>query len=252
MLPWKGRCVHRADPPCPLSRRGLGARLQRRKQGQGFTLVEMLVTLVIVAAVTALLWEALGLAARLERSLAQAGSEDQARQLRAAWLQMAVDSLAIPPGHVDALRGSPQRLEGLTTAPPWPGSPGPEAFALELRPDTEPGGDMEGALTRVRGLRLWALRPATGETFDLGRWDRTSRFSYLDEQARWHDVWPPEGVIASPAGVQRPLPRAVRLAPDAQDGGDLAAVHRTMLVAPQATRNPMLTRRQAAPPDDRP
>lgn len=212
----------------------------------------MLVTLVIVAAVTTLLWEALGLAARLERSLARAGNDDQARQLRAAWLQMAIDSLAVPPGQNDPLRGGPRRLDGLTTAPPWPGSPGPEAFALELRPDTEPGGHPDDALPGTPGLRLWALRPATGETFDLGDWDAASRFSYLDEQGRWHEQWPPEGTHGSPAGAQRPLPRAVRLAAGVRDVGDVARVHRTMLVAPQATRNPMLTRRQAAPPDDLP
>ncbi len=226
-----------------------------RAGAAGFTLVEMLVTLVVVATVSALLWQALALTARLEQSLARAQQDGQDVQLRGAWLRLALEGLTVVPGELQPLSGSAQRLASVTTAPPWPGSPGPEPFALELRPDTEPGAPGPDAFGGGEPLRLWALRPATGETFDLGARAAGSRFEYLDAQGRWRPAWPPDALATQPEGVQRPLPRAVRLAVAEPPAGaaDVArppAGADAVLVAPQATRNPMLTRRQAAPPDD--
>lgn len=241
----RGSAVRRADRvPC-------------RRQA-GFTLVEMLVTLVVVATVSTLLWQALALTARLEQSLARAQQDGRDVQLRDAWLRLALDGLAVTPGNEEPLRGTARRLTAVTTAPPWPGSPGPEAFALELRPETEPGDDGTVPVANNDGsgpLRLWALRPATGETFDLGARAVGSRFEYLDGQGQWLAAWPPAALATQADGVQRPLPRAVRLAGAAPAPGWTATAvggpaSDAVLVAPQATRNPMLSRRQAAPPDD--
>ncbi len=235
----------------------------------GFTLVEMLVTLVVVATVTTLLWQALALTARLEQSLTRAQQDGRDVHLRDAWLRLALEALAVPPGTDEPLRGSTQGLAAVTTAPPWPGSPGPEPFALELRPETEtePGSQPPGTGADDNGpLRLWALRPATGETFDLGPRPAGTRFEYLDAQGQWLTAWPPAASLSTPPeAVQRPLPRAIRLAGAERPAGWAATAqapgtaqtpvpHTPMvvLVAPQATRNPMLNRRQAAPPDDTP
>ncbi len=214
---------------------------------RGFTLVEMLVTLVLAAMVSTLLWQALALAGRLEQSLARAQQDGQEVQLRGAWLRLALEGLTVPPGAPQALRGTERRLESLTTAPPWPGSQGPEPFALELRPDTADGTLGPGDSADRTPLRLWALRPATGENIDLGPRAAGTRFEYLDASGRWQTNWPPADLSLQPAGVQRPLPRAVRItaaSPEQATTGD------TVIVAPQATRNPMLTRQQTAPPDD--
>jgi prepilin-type N-terminal cleavage/methylation domain-containing protein len=217
--------------------------LRRRGPEVGFTLLEMLVTLVIVSVVTTLLWQALALTARIEQSLAGSQQTVQDQRLRAAWVQQALAGLAVPPGTETALRGSPTRIDAVTTAPPWPGSAGPEAMVLEWRT-----GDPETAGWQ----RLTARRPATGEVFDLGAWDASLRFDYLNADGRWVPTWPPSGLAERAETAQRPLPRAVRLAPSgapglAPEGSPDAGV---IVVAPQATRNPMLARAQAQPQDD--
>lgn len=207
----------------------------------GFTLLEMLVTLVIVSVVTALLWQALALTARIEQSLAGAQQTAQDQRLRAAWVQQALSGLAVPPGAAVALRGSATRIEAVTSAPPWPAAAGLESMVLEWRtPDPETAG----------WQRLVAHRPATGEVFDLGAWDASLRFDYLNADGRWVASWPPAGLAEQAESAQRPLPRAVRLAPAGAPAADGPSGVDVIVVAPQATRNPMLARAQAQPPDD--
>jgi general secretion pathway protein J len=172
-------------------------------RARGFTLVEMLVTLALVALVGSLLWQALATAAQLEQRLARTRTLSNDDQLRRAWVELALAGvMAGPQGDPVRFSGRGERLTAYTSMPPWPESLGPELMTLEL--DTTEGGQ-----------RLLARRPGIEAPLDLWRWPaRDGRFEYLDRDGRWHDIWPPmAGAQASGAATPspQPLPAAVRL-----------------------------------------
>lgn len=202
---------------------------------RGFTLVEMLVTLVLVALVGSLLWQALATVAQLEQRLARTRSLSDDDQLRRAWVEQALAGVMTgPQGDPVRFSGRAGQLSAYTTMPPWPGSLGPEWMTLEL--DAAAGGQ-----------RLLARRPGQEAPLELWHWSgNAGRFEYLDRAGRWHDAWPPAGTAqaagaagtASPAGPP-PLPAAVRLY------GPPAA---PVLVPVVAVQGPML-RQQDLQPD---
>ncbi len=193
-------------------------------KARGFTLVEMLVTLAIVALVSGLLWQALATVAQLEGQLARTRSLSNDDQLRRAWIEQALaGTMAGPQGDPVRFSGRDRRLSSYTTMPPWPGSLGPELMTLEL----ERNGD---------GQRLIARRPGSETPLELWRWaGEEGRFDYLDARGQWHEAWPPPG-----AARAEPLPAAVRLR------GPPAG---TVLVPVSTSQGPML-RQQELQTDD--
>ncbi|HMO45614.1 MAG TPA: type II secretion system protein [Rubrivivax sp.] len=179
-------------------------------KARGFTLVEMLVTLALVALVSSLLWQALATVARIEAQLARTRTLSNDEQLRRAWVEQALSGVMTGP-QGDPLRfsGSAMQISSYTTMPPWPGSLGPELMRLEIE---RSGG----------GQRLIVRRPGTDAPLELWRWaGAEGRFDYLDAAGRWHDAWP-----APDAARPEPLPAAVRvLGPPA--GAVLVAVMTT-------------------------
>jgi prepilin-type N-terminal cleavage/methylation domain-containing protein len=207
-------------------------------RARGFTLVEMLVTLVLVALVAGLLWQALATVARLEATLARTRTLGDDDALRRAWVELALGGVMTGTA-ADPVRFS-GRDDGLTaysTMPPWPGSLGPEAMTLAI----ERGG--VGGVGGGSGERLLARRGSDGEPVELWRWpDPGGRFDYLDADGRWHGRWPPPLDQASPGQPTRPppLPAAVRLS------GPPAG---PLLVPITAGRNPMLQQQELLPDD---
>ncbi|MCD0420815.1 prepilin-type N-terminal cleavage/methylation domain-containing protein [Rubrivivax sp. JA1024] len=220
------------------------AEARRARPARGFTLLEMLVTLVIVSVVTTLLWQALALTARLEQSLARSSGEGGEMRLQQAWVRQALQGLAVPPGVAQPLQGDELRLRAYTTQPPWPDAPGPEAFVLEIQPSSD----------GQSPWRLQAQRELTGERLDLGAWPVDTRWRYLDSAGQWHRRWPPADQERAIPTRQRPLPAIVGLTPMPPSGSFGVSVAAppgsVLLVAPAASRNPMLARAQAAPADD--
>jgi general secretion pathway protein J len=205
-------------------------------KARGFTLVEMLVTLALVALVGGLLWQALATVARLETQLARTRSLSNDDLLRRAWVEQALAGVMTgPQGDPFRFDGRAGSLSAYTTMPPRPGSLGPERLTLELQ--KSPG-----------GWQLLARLPGTETPLELWRWaGDEARFEYLDGRGRWHDAWPPmagepaPGRTAAPAAPP-PLPAAIRLV------GPPAA---PVLVAVAAGQSPML-RQQDLLPDDAP
>ncbi len=199
-----------------------------RRRYRGFTLIETLVTLVLVSTVAMLLWQSLGLVARWERGVLQQRLDGGEQRLRRAWVEQALwGSVAGASGDAFRFVGDERHLRTYTTAPPWPATLGPDAMELRLQ-------DLPGGQTHIQAVRL-----ADGRRFELWQWEhdgqsQPSGFSYLDEQGRWHASWPPPGEAANtPVAQQLRLPRAIRL----------SGPRPVVLVALQATRNPMLQRR---------
>ena len=162
---------------------------------RGFTLVEMLVTLALVALVSSLLWQALATVARLEGQLARTRTVSNDDQLRRAWVEQALaGTMTGPQGDPVHFSGDAMRLSTYTTMPPWPGSLGPELMVLEL--------EGNGA-----GQRLAARRRGAEATLELWRWaGGDGRFDYLDAGGNWHEAWPPPNAARADT-----LPAAIRL-----------------------------------------
>lgn len=168
----------------------------RCRRARGLTLLEMLVSLVIMGFVAALLSQALWQLARAERLLqaGQLGSLNES--LRIEWLRSAIEALQpLPASNALALRGSSRELAGLSlAAPQWPLA-GTRPMRLELRytPDT----DTSTMLLAVADEPAQPLLAWPG---------RSGRFRFLDHQGRWQDEWP-----ARSLGTALRLPAAIAI-----------------------------------------
>jgi prepilin-type N-terminal cleavage/methylation domain-containing protein len=199
------------------------------RAGRGFTLLEMLVTLVIVSLVAGIVWQAMGQLARIERLLEQGQLRSMAQAVRGEWVRSALVSL-LPgaPQSGERLRGTASELQGLSAElPRWP-TPGLAMLHLRLQHDT--AGDFT-ALQIVGDAPAGESTPQT-VTVLLSWPGREGRFRFLDEHGQWQDRWPPEDRADAPA-----LPRAVLLETGLPE-------LRLILAAPQASEVPLPSRGQ--------
>lgn len=202
---------------------------------RGFTLVEMLVTLALVALVGSLLWQALATVAQLENRLARTRTLSNDDLLRRAWVEQALAGVMTGP-QGDPLRfdGRAGQLSAYTTMPPRPGSLGPERVTLELQKLPE-------------GWHLLARLAGAEAPLELWQWrGDEARFEYLDAQGRWHDAWPQaagaRAVSGTAPAAAPPLPAAVRL---------VGPPSGPVLVPVVTAQSPML-RQQDLRPDESP
>lgn len=180
----------------------------------GFTLMEMLVTLVLVSFATMLMFQTLG-SYRIakQRVSAQSGVIDRAA-LFDSWFRESIHGL-----HATkrlAFEGDARSLSGMTLAP---------AFSLA-------GAGIPMRWTLAEGRQGdWRIRYAEDEK---QRWElsfaatRRARFAYLDAAGKMHDTWPPA------LGLQEQLPAAVVLRQTASDG-----VERVVVAAVRGSRKPV-------------
>lgn len=172
--------------------------------GKGFTLLEMLITLMIVSLVAGIVWQAMGQLVRVERLLEQGQMQSLAQAVRAEWVRSALASL-LPgsPKTRDRFQGTATALRGLSAeAPVWPA---PGLALLQLRLQYDPS-------SNTTALQIQGEVSPTGSATDshttLLSWPgREGKFRYLDEQNQWQDAWPPAG-FGKPVAA---LPRAVSL-----------------------------------------
>ena len=162
----------------------------------GFTLMEMLVSLVIVAMATGLVAQALFQATRLEQRMAHAGTEGAQQAMQRLWLRRLLEGvLPHSPLSPDRLLGEGDRVQGVSTAVPAFPDDSAQRFALRLTRDD--------GRTQLR-LRRGADERGSEEV--LLTWSgEAGAFHYLDPQGQWHDRWPP------PSGKTSGLPLAIAL-----------------------------------------
>jgi prepilin-type N-terminal cleavage/methylation domain-containing protein len=186
---------------------------------RGLTLLEMLVTLVILAMVAGILAQALNQLARIERLLEAGQLRSVVVSLRAEWVRNAL--AAMLPGNTEAerLRGNERDLQALSTEVPGLPDTGVRRMHLRMR---------SNEATQTTVLELLPEGPAEGEPATLLQWAGTEgRFQYLDAQGRWGDRWPP---LSSTGGFA--LPRAVAVETGRSGAGTLVAAP---LAAPDPT-----------------
>jgi prepilin-type N-terminal cleavage/methylation domain-containing protein len=172
-----------------------------RRGGGGFTLVEMLVTLMLAALLLSLVWQALGIAARVEFRL-QASSASKDRDfMRREWVRMLVTT-AVQDGSRNPFQAGPRSitfssLEALS----WQETPGGRIRLTLERPAGKAGVNVSvrPALAAVGG------EPAEGLVLAYWPDHEDARFQFLDRQGQWLDEWPP------PQETVGRLPRAVRV-----------------------------------------
>jgi general secretion pathway protein J len=170
----------------------------RCRRESGLTLMEVLVTLVLISLATLLMFQTLG-SYRIAKArvVAQSGTVDR-KALLDAWFRESVHGL-----HATrrvAFKGDARAFEGLSLAPASgaTGAGKPVRWSLQ---------------ERARGEWRIAYAEDGQPHWDVPFADtRAASFAYLDETAKLHDAWPPR------LGVQEALPAAVVLRRTAGDG----------------------------------
>lgn len=208
---------------------------------RGFTLVEMLVTLVVVGLVSTLLWQALAQVAQIETRLADGRALADADRLRRAWIQQALAGIATGPlGTREALTGTPDTLSSYTTLPPWPGAGGLERMTLRLTTERQ-----DGQVYVALSATADSSREGSGlgdEAPVLWRWPGEGRFEYLAADGQWLPRWPTEPTMGAGAEPTPPrLPVAVRL---------MGPPSGALLVPIVADPSPLISRRDVMENDD--
>jgi prepilin-type N-terminal cleavage/methylation domain-containing protein len=167
----------------------------------GFTLVEVLVTLVLLSMVGAIVFGSLGQVldarARLRPYLDQA--EETA--LVAAWFRQTVQAL-IPDYDTgkDRFAATETGFAGLTASPLIGPAGTPTGFAWALKYDA--------------GLDITVLEYSEklAKAVPIARWPgKHGGFSYFNQDHDWRREWPPAGLNQASARQQLQLPQLVRL-----------------------------------------
>lgn len=161
-------------------------------RSRGFSLLEALVTLVIVALVATVLMQSLLHVLGMRERVLRADREGRTAALHERWFRDSVAAaIGDRPGTEGAFRGDASGLRFLSQAPLAAEGALPVAWRLV---EAEDG---RTALVYAQGDHDWpVLDPAL----------RDAAFEYLDARGAWHEAWPLED---HPDEV---LPRAVRLA----------------------------------------
>lgn len=190
---------------------------------RGLSLIETLITLVIVSAIVTLLAQALHQLRRVESLLSGGRLETAIEQVRVAWLVEALEGVtAVPLDSLQRFRGDAQRLQTSTIAVPGYPAARPGWMTLSLRKDASAASvalEMTPAHAESSAATATALLTWPGEA---------GRFHYRDTQGRWHERWP----TSESPGVFEQLPSAIVIETGLEGARVLIVPVRSSNVAP--------------------
>lgn len=168
--------------------------MPQRPNQSGFTLVEMLVVLMIVAMVSGILFQALERAYRLQERFGAELFNAQQGQMAADWYRQTVQGLH--PDYHDGrnkFQGKSMEFSGLTSNP-LSGEYGvPTPIIWKIRNNRQYGSTELVYLEEKQETPILVWHGAG------------ARFIYFDDKQSPHDVWPP------PLGLPTQLPRQIQL-----------------------------------------
>lgn len=165
---------------------------------RGFTLLEVLVTMIIMALLVTLLTQALQQSLRMRERMQQHQRSTRVESLQEQWFRDTVGStVADLPDGLGLLGGTAESIDLLTSAPL-------DAMGLQR---------IQWTLKSVDGGRaLHYSGSSWPDTVVIRGPLRDARFHYLDDEGKWLREWSPE------AGDKFALPRAVRFEADTDAG----------------------------------
>ena len=192
----------------------------RDPEQTGFTLVEVLVTLVLLSMVAAIVFGSLGQVLNARARLRPYLDRSEETALVAGWFRQTVQALITDyDTGKNGFAASANTFSGLTASPLLGPAGTPTAFAWALRYD--------GALD----LMFLEYREKPQDTVEIARWSgKDAVFSYYGQDQEWRRVWPPTDLDKSTTAMQ--LPQLVRL------GGLPSEVFPTVVAAPRAAPVP--------------
>ncbi|MDR6212835.1 type II secretion system protein [Paracidovorax wautersii] len=171
----------------------------RRQRQQGLTLIELLVTIVILGFTVALMSGAFHQISQILRI-----SSEQSNGFLSRWnnnraLYDIVSNMVLDPSLEKPFVGSYQQVETTTTSPPdlLPGTPRGVRLRLKPSPDSNDVSELW-----LEPLQQNQNRPP----MKLATFAHRVEFRFADHRGLEHQQWPPNGVAE-----QRPMPNAVFL-----------------------------------------
>lgn len=197
--------------------RPLSSRPRTHARQNGFTLVEVLVVLIMVAMISIVLFQALERAYRLQERFGTELFKVQQGQMAADWYRQTVQGLyPDQPDGPNLFHGAEQEFSGLSGNPLGDdyGAPTPITWKVRSNPQN--------------GSTELIYSEDNRETPVLSWRGTQARFVYLDEQQAPHDRWPP------PLGLFAQLPRQIQLA--VKDAGESIII----IASPMGPTAPLL------------
>lgn len=173
--------------------------MRQHRHQRGLTLIELLVTVVILSFTVALMSGAFGQIAQMLRVSTEHSNGFLGRWNQSRALYDMVANMVIDPTLAKPFTGQYQQLDMVTLALPDgpPGAARPARLQLKPTADTDNSTDLQLESQADRSNQP-ALR--------LARLPGRLEFRYTDHRGQEHAQWPPEGV-----SEYRPMPSAVLL-----------------------------------------
>lgn len=206
-------------------------RITDSRHCRGFTLVEMLVTLALMAMISALLWQALHQVSRVEQVLQQSGVEGQLDVARREWLRGLIQATLVERS------SGPRQLQGdagqlVLTSAESVNLPGLQADRLQIRFETDSRSGRQRLLVSAAPALDSFQTESQAPPVELLAWEgKPGTLQFMGADGQWQDRWPlatasvvvqDEADMLRAAQAARPrLPKAVLLDLGADAGGPL-------------------------------
>lgn len=173
--------------------------MKRTNRQRGLTLIELLVTVVILSFTVALMSGAFGQIAQMLRVSTEHSNGFLSRWNQSRALYDMVANMVIDPTLEKPFTGQYQQLEMVTLLLP-DGPPGaPRPARLQLKPATDADNSTDLTLQNPTA-------PSNTPPLKLARLPGRLEFRFVDHQGQEHAQWPPNGVAE-----YRPMPSVILL-----------------------------------------
>ena len=172
---------------------------QSKQKSKGLTLIELLVTVVILSFTVAILSGAFNQISQILRISSEQSNGFPARWSQSRALYDLVGNMVIDPTREKAFKGSHESIEAVSLAVPenQPGIAHPFKLVLKPSKDSEQFSDL--LLVPPTTLGSEQIQPLR-----LARFEGRVEFRFVDHLAAEHTHWPPDGTNSL-----RPMPSAV-------------------------------------------